>query len=31
MNPAARSIRGRIAPEWVGRRTERLRMETPTL
>jgi hypothetical protein len=31
MNPGAHSAWGRIAPEWVGRLTERLRMETPTL
>ena len=31
MNPAARSVRGCIAPEWAVRRTERLRMETQTL
>ncbi len=31
MNVDGRSVRDGTATEWVGRRTERLRMETPTL
>lgn len=31
MNVDGRSARDGTAPEWVGRWTERLRMETPTL